>query len=77
LTPGHAEIVLANANTGVVENVFVVERKVRKLLAVGSRFALILLPYVSPDFRWTISARRLEFIKLKYIYVTYNIYDII
>ena len=48
---GDAEILIADANTGDIETVYRVNRKIRKLLAIGRRFALILLPYVDPSFK--------------------------
>ena len=50
-TAGDAEILVANANTGCIERVYHMSHKIRKLLAIGSRFALILLPYVDPSFK--------------------------
>ena len=43
---GDADLVIADANTGQIINSIHINQKIRKLLAVGDRFALILLPYV-------------------------------
>ena len=45
-TVGDADLVIADANTGQIVNSIHINQKIRKLLAVGERFALILLPYV-------------------------------
>jgi len=50
-TIGDADIVILDANTGkVVQNVHV-NQKIRKLLAIGSRFAVLLLPYVDNKYK--------------------------
>ena len=45
-TVGDADLVIADANTGQIQKSIHINQKIRKLLAVGERFALILLPYV-------------------------------
>jgi len=50
-TIGDADIVLADAGTGQILNKVHVNQKVRKLLSVGKRFALILLPYVDTRYK--------------------------
>ena len=48
---GDADIVILDANSGkVVQNVHV-SQKIRKLLAIGSRFAVVLLPYVDNKYK--------------------------
>ena len=48
---GDADIVILDANSGkVVQNVHV-NQKIRKLLAIGSRFAVVLLPYVDNKYK--------------------------
>jgi len=50
-TIGDADIVILDANTGkVVHNVHV-NQKIRKLLAIGSRYAVLLLPYVDNKYK--------------------------
>ena len=50
-TIGDADIVILDANTGkVVQNVHV-NQKIRKLLAIGSRFAVLLLPVVDNKYK--------------------------
>merc|ERR1719209_2572552 len=50
-TIGDADIVILDANTGkVVHNVHV-NQKIRKLLAIGSRYAVLLLPYVNNKYK--------------------------
>jgi len=50
-TIGDADIVILDANSGkVVQNVHV-NQKIRKLLAIGSRFAVLLLPYVDNKYK--------------------------
>lgn len=50
-TIGDADIVILDANTGkVVHNVHV-NQKIRKLLAIGSRFAVLLLPFVDNKYK--------------------------
>ena len=50
-TIGDADIVILDANSGkVVHNVHV-NQKIRKLLAIGSRFAVVLLPYVDNKYK--------------------------
>ena len=48
---GDAEILVANGNTGQIENVYYVNHKIRKLLSIGRRFCLILLPFVEQNFK--------------------------
>ena len=50
-TVGDADLIIANANTGQVENSIHVNQKIRKLLAVGQKYALLLLPYVSARYQ--------------------------
>ena len=50
-TIGDADIVLANANDGQIRKTIHVNKKVRKLLGIGERFALLLLPYVDNRYR--------------------------
>merc|ERR1719369_352472 len=48
---GDADIVTLDANTGkMVQNVHV-NQKIRKLLAIGKRFAVLLLPYVDNKYK--------------------------
>ena len=50
-TIGDADIVILDANTGkVVHNVHV-NQKIRKLLAIGSRYAVLLLPFVDNKYK--------------------------
>ena len=46
-TVGDADLVIANANDGQVINTIHINQKIRKLLAVGERYALVLLPFVN------------------------------
>merc|ERR1711997_1080528 len=50
-TIGDADIVLADAGTGQILNKVHVNQKVRKLLSVGKRVAVILLPYVDTRYK--------------------------
>lgn len=50
-TIGDADIVILSANTGkVVHNVHV-NQKIRKLLAIGERYAVLLLPYLDSKYK--------------------------
>merc|ERR1712042_425607 len=50
-TIGDADIVILDANTGkVVHNVHV-NQKIRKLLAIGARSAVLLLPFVDNKYK--------------------------
>ena len=50
-TIGDADIVILDANTGkVVHNVHV-NQKIRKLLAIGTRYAVLLLPFVDNKYK--------------------------
>ena len=50
-TIGDADIVILSAETGkVVHNVHVMQ-KIRKLLAIGSRYAVVLLPYLDSKYK--------------------------
>ena len=48
---GDAEILVADANTGQIEKVYHVNHKIRKLVSIGRRFCIILLPYVEATFK--------------------------
>ena len=48
---GDADIVIANANDGKTRKTIHVNKKVRKLLGIGQRFALLLLPYVDNRYK--------------------------
>ena len=50
-TVGDADLVIFDANTGQVKKSIHINQKIRKLLAVGEKYALILLPYVNPRFQ--------------------------
>jgi len=50
-TIGDADIVIANANDGKTRRTIHVNKKVRKLLGIGTRFALLLLPYVDNRYK--------------------------
>merc|ERR1712029_208154 len=50
-TIGDADIVIANANDGKTRKTIHVNKKVRKLLGIGERFALLLLPYVDNRYK--------------------------
>jgi len=50
-TIGDADIVVANANDGQTRKTIHVNKKVRKLLGIGKRFALLLLPYVDNRYK--------------------------
>ncbi len=45
---GDADIIVADANSGRITKSVHVNQKIRKLLAIGERFALVLLPFVDP-----------------------------
>lgn len=49
--PGDADIVIVNANDGQMRRTIHVNKKVRKLLGIGRRFALLLLPYVDGKYK--------------------------
>ena len=50
-TIGDADIVILDANTGKVVQSIHVNQKIRKLLAIGSRFAVLLLPCVDNKYK--------------------------
>ena len=50
-TIGDADIVILDANTGKVVQSVHVNQKIRKLLAIGSRFAVLLLPCVDNKYK--------------------------
>jgi len=50
-TIGDADIVILSAETGKVERSVHVNQKIRKLLAIGERFAVLLLPYLDSKYK--------------------------
>jgi len=50
-TIGDADIVILSAETGKVERSVHVNQKIRKLLAIGDRFAVLLLPYLDSKYK--------------------------
>ena len=48
---GDADIVIASASDGKTRRTIHVNKKVRKLLGIGRRFALLLLPYVDNRYK--------------------------
>jgi len=50
-TIGDADIVTINAGNGKVTQSVHINQKIRKLLAIGSRFAVLLLPYVDSKYK--------------------------
>jgi len=50
-TIGDADIVILDANTGRSISTIHINQKIRKLLAIGSRFAVLLLPYVDNKYK--------------------------
>lgn len=50
-TVGDADLVIIDANTGQLKKSIHINQKIRKLLAVGEKYALILLPYVGPNYQ--------------------------
>jgi len=50
-TIGDADIVILSAETGKVERSVHVNQKIRKLLAIGERFAVLLLPYLDAKYK--------------------------
>ena len=44
-------LVIADANTGQIKKSIHINQKIRKLLAVGQKFALILLPYFNGSYQ--------------------------
>lgn len=50
-TIGDADIISVCAETGVIKRSIHINQKIRKLLSVGNRFALILLPYVDSKYK--------------------------
>lgn len=48
---GDADIISVCAETGVIKRSIHINQKIRKLLSVGNRFALILLPYVDSKYK--------------------------
>merc|ERR1719422_1054019 len=50
-TIGDADIVILSAETGKVERSVHVNQKIRKLLAIGDRFAILLLPYLDSKYK--------------------------
>ena len=46
-TVGDADLIIVDANDGKMLNSFHINQKIRKLLAVGEKFAMVLLPYVN------------------------------
>lgn len=50
-TIGDADIVTIDAGSGLLVQSVHINQKIRKLLAIGSRFAMVLLPYVDSKFK--------------------------
>ena len=50
-TIGDADIVILSAETGKVERSVHVNQKIRKFLAIGDRFAVLLLPYLDSKYK--------------------------
>ena len=50
-TVGDADLIIADANTGQVVKSIHINQKIRKLLAVGEKYALILLPFVNSRYQ--------------------------
>jgi len=50
-TIGDADVVILSAETGKVERSVHVNQKIRKLLAIGERFAVLLLPYLDSKYK--------------------------
>ena len=50
-TVGDADLIILNANDGKMVKSVHINQKIRKLLAVGDRFAVVLLPYVNVKYQ--------------------------